>query len=67
MKTMTKEEKLAWGRAEWAEREKAIAAIKAGTMTLEDAMKAANRRSRASGMHPGEAFSYMAQAERATR
>lgn len=64
---MTEEEKLAWGRAEWAEREKAIAAIDAGTLTLEDAMRAARRRSRASGMRPGEAFGYMARAERATR
>jgi hypothetical protein len=64
---MTTEEKLAWGRAEWDQRQKDVAAIDAGTLTLEAAQKATRRRKRQSGMTPGEAFHYMMEASRAAR
>jgi hypothetical protein len=66
-KTMTEEEKRAWGRAEWDQRKKDVAAIDVGTLAPEDAQKATRRRKRQSGMTPGEAFHYMMEASRERR
>lgn len=56
---MTEEEKRAWGKAEADARLADIAAVKAGTISLEDAQRRARSRSRKSGMTPTESYSWM--------
>lgn len=61
---MTEEEKAVWGRKEFEQRLADIAAVKAGTMTLEAAQKAARKRSRQSGMNGSDAYHAMRDSHR---
>lgn len=56
---MDADQKAEWGRKEFEQRLADIAAVKAGTMTLEAAQKSARKRSRQSGMNGTDAFHAM--------
>lgn len=62
---MTDDERAAWGRKEFEQRLADVAAVKAGTMTLEAAQKAARKRSRQSGMSGSDAYRAMRDSHRA--
>lgn len=64
---MTEAERLAWGAGEDAARKADIVAVKAGTMTLEAAQKAARKRVRQSGMTRTAAYRAMVDAQCAVR
>lgn len=64
---MSKEEMLAWGAIEDSMRKADIAAVKAETMTLEEAQRRARSRSRKSGMTPSVAHKALADAQRLMR
>ena len=61
---MDAEQKAEWGRKEFEQRLADIAAVKAGTMTLADAQKAARSRSRQSGMNGNDAYHAMRDSHR---
>ena len=64
---MTEQEQLAWGAKEDAMRKADIAAVKAGSMTLEAAQKQARIRVRHSGMTPSSAYRALVNAQRQAR
>lgn len=64
---MTEGERIAWGTQEHHLRLTDIAAVKAGTLSLEAAQANARRRSRQSGMTPSRAHAALCDAQRAMR
>lgn len=64
---MIERERLAWGIRESAARQEDIAAIHAGSLSLEEAQRNARRRCRQSGMSPSEAWRAFIDAQRAAR
>lgn len=61
---MTEDERIQWGKTEDVARKADIAAVKASTMTLEEAQKRARSRSRRSGMTPSEAHRALCDGQR---
>jgi hypothetical protein len=64
---MNDTDRLQWGAQEDAQRKNDIVAVKAGSMTLEQAQQAARRRIRVSGMTRAEAYAALIDAQKSQR